>query len=77
MPKLKYRNMSKANFHIFTYMFRPVNESPSDLFADEFNTVDVKDSINRKQEILADILDNLSSQSSGENHRDRFIDPKE
>ena len=59
--------MSKANFHIFTYMFRPVNESPSDLFADEFKTVDVKDSINRKQEILANILDDFASQSSGEN----------
>lgn len=45
-----------AKFQIYTYMFRPVMENQQELPFEEFEAVDVQDSLNRKQELLGNVL---------------------
>ncbi len=46
-----------AKFQIYTYMFRPVTENKMGLPYEEFQQINVQDSIDRKQEITGKILD--------------------
>lgn len=50
-----------AKFQIYTYMFRPVMENQYELPFEEFDAVDVKDSLAHKQDILGAFLDNCDA----------------
>lgn len=51
-----------AKFQIFTYMFRPVMENQSDdIPFEEFEAIDVQDSLCRKQELTGSFLDDKES----------------
>ena len=47
-----------AKFQIYTYMFRPVMENKMEIPFEEFQKIDVKDSLDRKQELTSEVLDN-------------------
>jgi len=66
-----------AKFQIFTYMFSPVNEKQEELPFEGFEHVNVEESISRKQDILADILDDFANsdektRKSFENNGDEY-----
>lgn len=46
-----------AKFQIYTYMFRPVMENQMEIPFEDFQKIDVQDSLDRKQELTGDILD--------------------
>lgn len=46
-----------AKFQIYTYMFRPVMERQLDIPFEEFQRIDVKDSLDRKQDLTGEVLD--------------------
>lgn len=46
-----------AKFQIYTYMFHPVMEHHGEIPLEEFQEIDVQDSVERKQELLGKILD--------------------
>lgn len=47
-----------AKFQIYTYMFRPVMENKMEIPFEEFQKIDVQDSLDRKQELTSEVLDN-------------------
>lgn len=47
-----------AKFQIYTYMFRPVMENKMEIPFEEFQKIDVQDSLERKQELTSEVLDN-------------------
>ena len=47
-----------AKFQIYTYMFRPVMENQMQIQFEEFQKIDVQDSLDRKQELTSEVLDN-------------------
>ena len=47
-----------AKFQIYTYMFRPVMEKQQEIPFEEFEQIDVQESLDRKQELTGKILDN-------------------
>lgn len=49
-----------SKFQIYTYMFHPMMENQFAIPFDDFELIDVQDSLKRKQEILQDYLDELS-----------------
>lgn len=52
-----------SKFQIYTYMFHPVMENQIEIPFEDFEQIDVQDSINRKQEILSGILDEFANDS--------------
>ena len=46
-----------AKFQIYTYMFRPVMENQMEIPFEEFQQIDVQDSLERKQDLTGEILD--------------------
>lgn len=46
-----------AKFQIYTYMFRPIMENQMELPFEEFQQINVQDSLDRKQELMGKILD--------------------
>lgn len=47
-----------AKFQIYTYMFRPAMENKMEIPFEEFQKIDVQDSLDRKQELTSEVLDN-------------------
>lgn len=47
-----------AKFQIYTYMFRPVMENKMEIPFEESQKIDVQDSLDRKQELTSEVLDN-------------------
>lgn len=47
-----------AKFQIYTYMFRPVMENQIEIPFEEFQKIDVQDSLDRKQDLTSEVLDN-------------------
>lgn len=45
-----------AKFHIYTYMFRPVMENQMQIQFEEFQKIDVQDSLDRKQDLTSEVL---------------------
>ena len=55
-----------AKFQIYTYMFRPVMENQMEIPFEEFQKIDVQDSLDRKQDLTSEVLgdkNNLKSVS--------------
>lgn len=46
-----------AKFQIYTYMFRPVMENQLDIPFEDFQKINVQDSLDRKQDLTSEILD--------------------
>ena len=46
-----------AKFQIYTYMFRPVMEKQMDIPFEEFQKINVQDSLDKKQDLTREILD--------------------
>lgn len=46
-----------AKFQIYTYMFRPVMENQIEIPFEEFQKIDVQDSLDRKQDLTSEVLD--------------------
>ena len=46
-----------AKFQIYTYMFRPVMENQMQIPFVEFQKIDVQDSLDRKQDLTSEVLD--------------------
>ena len=46
-----------AKFQIYTYMFRPVMENQMEIPFEEFQKIDVQDSLDRKQDLTSEVLD--------------------
>ena len=49
-----------AKFQIYQYMFRPVMENQAGLPLEEFQAVNVQESLDKKQELLGSVLNNLA-----------------
>ena len=49
-----------AKFQIFQYLFRPVMENQAGLPAEEFQAVNIQDSIDHKQELLGSVLNDFA-----------------
>ena len=45
-----------AKFQIYTYMFRPVMENQIEIPFEEFQKIDVQDSLDRKQDLTSEVL---------------------
>ncbi len=46
-----------AKFQIYTYMFRPVTENQTEIPFEEFQQINVQDSLDRKQDLTGEVLD--------------------
>ncbi len=46
-----------AKFQIYTYLFRPVMENQIEIPFEEFQKIDVQDSLDRKQDLTSEVLD--------------------
>lgn len=46
-----------AKFQIYTYMFRPVMENQMEIPFEEFQKIDVQNSLERKQDLTNEVLD--------------------
>ena len=55
-----------AKFQIYTYMFHPVMEMQGDMTREEFESIDVNQSLEQKQEILGAILDEFATAKGDE-----------
>lgn len=64
----KLKSISMAKFQIYTYMFRPVMENPMELPFEEFQQINVQESLDRKQELTDEFLsgdENLKFELNG------------
>ena len=61
-----------SKFQIYTYMFHPMMENQLEIPFENFEQVNVQDSINRKQEILHNILDEFADNSKKDRKPFRF-----
>lgn len=50
-----------AKFRIYTYMFRPVTENQMQIPFEEFQTIDVQNSLDRKQDLTSEVLDDKNN----------------
>lgn len=46
-----------AKFQIYTYMFRPVTKNQTEIPFEEFQQINVQDSLDRKQDLTGEVLD--------------------
>lgn len=53
-------------FQIYQYMFRPVMENQVGLPFEDFHSIDVQDSLHRKQELLSSVLENFAHEQDEE-----------
>ena len=56
-----------AKFQIFQYLFRPVMENQAGLPAEEFQAVNIQDSIDHKQELLGSVLNDFACEQDEQN----------
>lgn len=61
-----------AKFQIFQYLFRPVMENQTELPAEEFQAVNIQDSIDHKQELLGSVLNDFACEQDEQNKYYQF-----
>ena len=61
-----------AKFQIFQYLFRPVMENQAGLPAEEFQAVNIQDSIDHKQELLGSVLNDFACEQDEQNKYYKF-----
>lgn len=61
-----------AKFQIFQYLFRPVMENQTGLPAEEFQAVNIQDSIDHKQELLGSVLNDFACEQDEQNKYYQF-----
>ena len=61
-----------AKFQIFQYLFRPVMENQAGLPAEEFQAVNIQDSIDHKQELLGSVLNDFAYEQDEQNKYYKF-----
>lgn len=61
-----------AKFQIFQYLFRPIMENQAGLPAEEFQAVNIQDSIDHKQELLGSVLNDFACEQDEQNKYYQF-----